>query len=411
MGKRDSHRRTFGSTRKLTSGNWQARYIGPDHHRHQAPSTFVDRGYAEGWLSEERKLISQGLWTPPIQRYAEQVAAEEREAAMPTVLEWIGTVIERRATRARRPLRQTTVDLYRKDARLRIAGTRLGDLRLDTVTRADVAAWWDHLDRSTPTQNSRAYQLLSSVMKDAVDDELIETSPCHLKGAGKPSPQHSAATVEALTPAQTLAYMRAVPEHYRVALMVGIWCGLRSGEIRGLRRRDVDLGAKVFHVEQAVSRVRIGDHHWDWHYGDTKTDAGWRAVAMPAQLVRPMRTWLAGLPVRGRDALVFPASDGVHPLASSVLWEAHHKGCEVIDRPELTVHDLRRTAATLAAQDGATTAELMRMLGHTTAAMAMHYQMTSTNRDRERADRLSRTLRQAEKRGRHEADGSSTARP
>ncbi|MDN5976907.1 tyrosine-type recombinase/integrase [Acidipropionibacterium jensenii] len=395
----------------MTSGNWQARYIGPDHHRHQAPSTFVDRGYAEGWLSEERKLISQGLWTPPIQRYAEQVAAEEREAAMPTVLEWIGTVIERRATRARRPLRQTTVDLYRKDARLRIAGTRLGDLRLDTVTRADVAAWWDHLDRSTPTQNSRAYQLLSSVMKDAVDDELIETSPCHLKGAGKPSPQHSAATVEALTPAQTLAYMRAVPEHYRVALMVGIWCGLRSGEIRGLRRRDVDLGAKVFHVEQAVSRVRIGDHHWDWHYGDTKTDAGWRAVAMPAQLVRPMRTWLAGLPVRGRDALVFPASDGVHPLASSVLWEAHHKGCEVIDRPELTVHDLRRTAATLAAQDGATTAELMRMLGHTTAAMAMHYQMTSTNRDRERADRLSRTLRQAEKRGRHEADGSSTARP
>ncbi|MDN6624272.1 MAG: tyrosine-type recombinase/integrase [Acidipropionibacterium jensenii] len=395
----------------MTSGNWQARYIGPDHHRHQAPSTFVDRGYAEGWLSEERKLISQGLWTPPIQRYAEQVAAEEREAAMPTVLEWIGTVIERRATRARRPLRQTTVDLYRKDARLRIAGTRLGDLRLDTVTRADVAAWWDHLDRSTPTQNSRAYQLLSSVMKDAVDDELIETSPCHLKGAGKPSPQHSAATVEALTPAQTLAYMRAVPEHYRVALMVGIWCGLRSGEIRGLRRRDVDLGAKVFHVEQAVSRVRIGDHHWDWHYGATKTDAGWRAVAMPAQLVRPMRTWLAGLPVRGRDALVFPASDGVHPLASSVLWEAHHKGCEVIDRPELTVHDLRRTAATLAAQDGATTAELMRMLGHTTAAMAMHYQMTSTNRDRERADRLSRTLRQAEKRGRHEADGSSTARP
>ena len=411
MGKRESHRRTFGSTRKLASGNWQARYIGPDHHRHVAPSTFVDREYAEGWLSEERKLISQGLWTAPARRYAEQVVAEEREDAMPTVLEWIGTVIERRATRAHRPLRPTTIDLYRKDARLRIAGTRLGDLRLDTVTRADVAAWWDHLDHGTPTQNSRAYQLLSSAMRDAVDDELIETSPCHLKGAGKPVPAHSAATVEALTPVQTLAYMRAVPEHYRTALMVGIWCGLRSGEIRGLRRRDVDLRTGVIHVEQAVSRVRAGEHQWSWRYGDTKTDAGWRAVAMPAQLIEPMRTWLAGLPVRGRDALVFPASDGVHPLASSVLWDAHHKGCEAIGRPELTVHDLRRTAATLAAQDGATTAELMRMLGHTTAAMAMHYQMTSTNRDRERADRLSRTLRQAEKRGRHETDGSSTARP
>ena len=38
----------------------------------------------------------------------------------------------------------------------------------------------------------------------------------------------------------------------------------------------------------------------------------------------------------------------------------------------------------------------MRMLGHTTAAMAMHYQMTSVHGDKERADRLTRTLRQAE---------------
>ena len=37
----------------------------------------------------------------------------------------------------------------------------------------------------------------------------------------------------------------------------------------------------------------------------------------------------------------------------------------------MTVHDLRRTGATLAAQSGATTREVMRRLGHTTAAVAM----------------------------------------
>lgn len=82
-GGRESHRRTFGRTRKLASGNWQARYIGPDHHRHVAPSTFVDREYAEGWMSEERKLISQGLWTPPAQRWAEALEAEARENSTP----------------------------------------------------------------------------------------------------------------------------------------------------------------------------------------------------------------------------------------------------------------------------------------------------------------------------------------
>lgn len=51
--------------------------------RHVAPSTFVDREYAEGWMSEERKLISQGLWTPPDQRWAEALEAEARENSTP----------------------------------------------------------------------------------------------------------------------------------------------------------------------------------------------------------------------------------------------------------------------------------------------------------------------------------------
>ncbi|MBS5746077.1 MAG: site-specific integrase [Cutibacterium avidum] len=395
MARRSSRRRSFGYLRRLPSGNVQASYVGPDGQRHTASSTFVDEGYAQGWLADERRLISDGRWTPPAVRQAEQIAQAAREDAMVTVEQWIDVVIERRHSRPHRPLSPTTVDLYRKDARLRITGTDLGRRKLDHVSRADVVRWWDQLP-STPTTNARAYQLLSSVMKEALDDELIEVSPCHPKGASKPRPRHSAATVEALSADQTLAYMRAVPQHYRVALIVAAWCGLRSGEVRGLRRRDVDLRAKVFHVEQAVNRVRVDDHHLDWQYGDAKTDAGFRIVAMPSQLIDPMRAWLAALPVRGRDALVFRARDGSHPMASSVLWQAHHKGCLAIGRPELTVHDLRRTAATLAAQGGATTAELMRMLGHTTAAMAMHYQMTSVHGDKERADRLTRTLRQAE---------------
>lgn len=127
------------------------------------------------------------------------------------------------------------------------------------MRRADVVRWWDQLP-STPTTNARAYQLLSSVMREAVDDELIEVSPCHFKGASKPRPRHSAATVEALSADQTLAYMRAVPQRYRVALMVAAWCGLRSGEVRGLRRRDVDLRTGRLRIEQAVSRLQAQAH-------------------------------------------------------------------------------------------------------------------------------------------------------
>nr|WP_300148177.1 tyrosine-type recombinase/integrase [Propionicimonas sp.] len=80
-----------------------------------------------------------------------------------------------------------------------------------------------------------------------------------------------------------------------------------------------------------------------------------------------------------------------------MLHEAHVKGRTAIGMPDLTVHDLRRTAATLAAQGGATTAELMRLLGHTTAAMAMVYQRATDARDQERARRLDEQIMNAKK--------------
>lgn len=286
MARRSGRRRSFGYLRRLPGGNMQASYVGPDGQRHTASSTFVDGGYAQGWLADERRLISDGRWTPPAVRQAEQIAQAAREDAMVTVEQWIDVVIERRRSRPHRPVSPTTVDLYRKDARLRITGTDLGRRKLDHVSRADVVRWWDQLP-STPTTNARAYQLLSSVMKEALDDELIEVSPCHLKGASKPRPRHSAATMEALSADQTLAYMLAVPQHYRVALMVAAWCGLRSGEVRGLRRRDVDLRAKVFHVEQAVNRVRLDDHHLDATPRSMPASGSWPCVLSSSTRCEP----------------------------------------------------------------------------------------------------------------------------
>jgi hypothetical protein len=121
-----------------------------------------------------------------------------------------------------------------------------------------VADWWDGLDTSTRTQNGRAYELLKSVMAEAVEDELIPRNPCRVRGAGKPRPSHEG---EALTVDEVLAYLEAVPESSRLALMTAAWCGLRSGEVRGSRRCDVDLINGVLRIEQAVQRaICLQDH-------------------------------------------------------------------------------------------------------------------------------------------------------
>lgn len=383
-------KRGFGSIGKLPSGNFRARYTGPDRKMHAAPHTFTNKSHAAAWLVSEENLISRDVWTAP-----------ETRAARPrgtTVGELVEHVITARQARTRKPLAQTTADLYRKDYRLRLKDG-LGDVIVSELTPTTISNWWSGLDPDTPSQNSRAYLLLKSCLADAVEDGIIATNPARIKGAGKPLPQHQG---QALSVSETLAYIDAVPKSYRLALAVTVWCGLRSGETRGLRVKDVDLGRKQLHIAQAVSRVHTGKHTLTWRIAPPKTAAGLRTVALPGTLVEPLRQWIHDHPGLGPDDLLFPAKDGRSPLACTVLRDAHLKGRAAIDRPELRIHDLRRTAATLAAREGATTRELMRLLGHTTVGVAMIYQVPDDARDQERARRLDHAIEKAH----HEDDDS-----
>jgi len=58
-------------------------------------------------------------------------------------------------------------------------------------------------------------------------------------------------------------------------------------------------------------------------------------------------------------------------------------------REDLRFHDLRHTGAVLAASTGATLAELMARLGHSTPGAALRYQHAAQDRDRVIAAALS----------------------
>jgi integrase len=190
--------------------------------------------------------------------------------------------------------------------------------------------------------------------------------------------------IEVLTVDQLNRYLAAIPEARRVPLLLAGWCGLRSGEVRGLRVRDLDVDSGVVHVRQAVVRLE-----GQLLIGPPKTNAGIRSVAFPTHLLPALKGWADQQPTRSRDELLFPAGDGRSPLNDSVLRDAHDKGKAAIDMPRLTIHRLRHTSATLAAQLGATLAELQARIGHSTPNMAMRYQHVAAERDAQLAARMS----------------------
>ena len=108
----------------------------------------------------------------------------------------------------------------------------------------------------------------------------------------------------------------------------------------------------------------------------------------------------------GPSGLLFPADHGGHLSQSTlngkpgrrriikgrIINESSSGFCrarEAAGRPDLRLHDLRHTGAVLAAQTGATLAELMARLGHSTPAAAMRYQHAARDRDKAIAAALS----------------------
>lgn len=70
-------------------------------------------------------------------------------------------------------------------------------------------------------------------------------------------------------------------------------------------------------------------------------------------------------------------------MRTATLAKVWYPARAAAGRPDLRFHDLRHTGAVLAAATGATLAELMARLGHSTPGAAMRYQHAAKGRDAE----------------------------
>lgn len=95
-------------------------------------------------------------------------------------------------------------------------------------------------------------------------------------------------------------------------MLIAGWCGLRAGEVRGLRRRDLDLAEGVIHVRQAVTRTK-----GEIHVGPPKTAAGIRDVGIPPHLLPHVATYVASRDARYRSGPSPPAGSLKRPQDSA----------------------------------------------------------------------------------------------
>ena len=371
-------KRDFGTIRKRANGRWQAYYMGPDQAFHRAPSTFDAKVDAEAWLAAERRLMQNDEWSPSKSRRAKVVRSTEMFG--PYAEAWL----------EQRELKPRTRALYRRLLD-RFILPAFGEVSLRDITPQVVRTWHSGLDSSRPTQRAHTYSLLRSILSTAVTDEILASNPCRVRGAGSAKRVRS---IEPATLGELEVLLEKIPAPYRALVLIGAWCGLRFGEVSELRRKDVDLKAKTIHVNRGV--VRVGK---EVTVGKPKNIAGVRDIAVPPHLLPILEQHLKEHVALGREALLFPSvKDPDVQVHTNTLRRHWLKARLAAGRPDLRVHDLRHTGAVLAAQSGATLAELMARIGHSTPQMALRYQHVARGRDAEIAARMSKEAKKWSKR-------------
>jgi integrase len=189
---------------------------------------------------------------------------------MPTIAEYGAKYCERD------DLAPTTRDRYRALLRLYINGepasiTRrgsikgkpivkagIGDVRVTELARGHVRQWWQGLPVKEHEASCRqAYDFLRAIMNTALDDELVEVNPVRIKDAARAQGGRER-DLDPLPVDVLFAVADAMQERYRLGALLGGVLAMRSGEVRGLQRRDFNLTGEVptVKVERAVRRPR-----------------------------------------------------------------------------------------------------------------------------------------------------------
>ena len=229
----------MASIQKRPDGQWRARYRdggNREHARH-----FARKADAQGWLDEVTTSVVSGRYVNP--KAARRTLRDFGE-------QWLADQTFDPATRQAVALRW----------RLHIA-PHLGDKALVEIQPSTVRAWLSGLDSLAASYRRVIFANLSGILSAAVDDGCIAHNPCAARSVR--SPKADQRKVEPWPTERVHAVIEALPDRYKATAAVAAACGLRQGEVFGLRVCDVDFLKRVVRVDQQVKMLANNRPYFD----------------------------------------------------------------------------------------------------------------------------------------------------
>jgi integrase len=278
----------------------------------------------------------------------------------------------------------------KKRGRTRSGGrimSEFGGQELRAISTAQVDRWLAALDADGVSRRNvnKHRQVVCSVLEHAAVRPDVYALAVNVARATSKRREGDPDVLDFYEPEEVIALARAareVPvggEQDAALYVVAAFSGLRLGELRALRWRDVDLPGSKLTVAGSISA------------GERTAPKSRRPRTVP--LATTAASALARLAERdrfvGRDDLVFvgPLGEYLDPSALRRRYRRAQKAAEL--RP-LRLHDLRHTFGSLAVRGGVDLATLKQWMGHSRISTTERYLHAKPRTDD--ADRLDRAF-------------------
>jgi integrase len=316
---------------------YQADYRDRTGHRHR--KLFEFRRDAQRWLDEQNAGLVTGQWADP---------RAGRETVRSYGERWL----------RRQVLADTTAKTYAIVLSNHVFPS-LGEMRMDRVNRGDIQELvkeWMHT--AAPTTTRGRYHVLAIMMKAAIKDRVIPTSPCVDVKLPRIPPKSSLVPISTET---VRALIDTISPRYRLFVVLAAGTGMRRGEILGLTLDRVSFQSQSIRVDRQLGRSSA--------FGKPafvlpKTPASTRIIPVGSFVLDAVR---AHLEVYGRhESGLFLTTDYGNIVGTSTIQNSWSRAVKKVGT-SATPHDLRHYFASVQIRGGQSIKVLQAILGHKSA--------------------------------------------
>lgn len=340
-----------GTIYKRTDGRWEG-------------AISLDGRQRKRFYGKTRKEVQEQLTNVLKARQEGLLATGPTQTVAQYLAQWLEDTVKH-------SVRPRTREAY--DLNVRRLVPHLGTIRLNRLTPAQVqAAYAALLDRGLSRRSvEQAHTVLHRALHQAVQWGLIGRNPTEAVAVPRPERRE----MKTLTAEELQTLFTSTASHRLHALWVVLaTTGLRLGEATGLRWEDVDFGGCRVTVRRAVQRQRGKG----MVAVEPKTERSRRTVhiaegtagALREHKRRQAAERLCAGPLWQDHGLVFCNTTG-GPLDPARVRKPFRIALERAGLPNIRVHDLRHSCATLLLSQGVHPKVVQELLGHSTITLTL----------------------------------------